>query len=84
MSLFGAQVGGTERGREIHKGGRWEGPMAMQCVSHAEHPNQQVEASTIGISCLEQKRHFKENSKGIGETAQGKGSTLAWQAEFGP
>lgn len=43
----------------FHKGGRWEGPMAMQCGSHAEHPNQQVEASTIGISCLEQKQHFK-------------------------
>lgn len=44
--------------REIHKGGRWEGPMAMQCGSHAKHPNQQVEVITIGISCLEQK-YFK-------------------------
>lgn len=59
VSLFGAQVGDTEREREIHKGGRWEGPMAMQCGSHAKHQNQQVEASTIGISCSEQKQCFE-------------------------
>lgn len=43
----------------IHKRGRWEDAMAMQPGSHAEHQNQQVEASTIGISCSEQKQHFE-------------------------